>query len=74
MQCIHGDIQEYQTKLLETIRIGNKTFTCRVGVVPDLDCGVLIGRDSHLLTQLLLQMTFLMPQQGAMKPLKATQS
>lgn len=33
MQCIHGDIREYRTKVV-TISIGTLTFTCRVGVVP----------------------------------------
>lgn len=32
MQCIHGDIREYRTKVV-TIGIGAQTFTCRVCVV-----------------------------------------
>lgn len=36
-----------------TIWIVSQTFTCRVGVVPQLDCGVLIRRDCPILTQLL---------------------
>lgn len=38
-----------------TIGIGFQTFTCRVGFVPQLHCGVLIGRDSPILAQLLRQ-------------------
>lgn len=52
MKCIHGDVREYLTKLA-TIAIGTQTFTCRVGVVPCLDCGVLFGWDSLILSQLL---------------------
>lgn len=32
---------------------GTQTFTCWVGVVPRLDCEVLIGRDCPILAQLL---------------------
>lgn len=52
MQCIHEDIQEYQTKMV-TLGIGPQTFASRVNVVPWLDCGVLIGRDCPILVQLL---------------------
>lgn len=41
IEDIHGDIREYRTKIVK-IGIGLQTFTCRVGVVPWLDCGVLI--------------------------------
>lgn len=44
MQCIYGDIREYGTKLV-TVGIGDQMFTCRVGVVPCLDCGILIEHD-----------------------------
>lgn len=52
MQCIHGDIWDYRTKIV-TLEVEGQTFTCWVGVVPRLDCEVLIGRDYPLLTQLL---------------------
>lgn len=50
MQCIHEDVREYRTKVV-IIGTGMQTFTCRVGVVPRLDCGVLIGRDCPTLAQ-----------------------
>lgn len=52
MQFIHGDIWEYRTKLV-AIGVGDHTFTFRVGVVPCLDCGILIGHDYPILMQLL---------------------
>lgn len=52
MQCIHGDVREYCTKMV-TIGTGSQTFTCQVGMVSRLDCGVLIGRDCPILAQLL---------------------
>lgn len=51
MQCIHGDILDYRTKV--TLEVEGQTFICRVGIVPRLDCAVLIGRDCPLLAQLL---------------------
>lgn len=48
IQCIHGDIREYRTKLV-SLGIGRQTFTYRVGVVPRFDCSVLIGRDCPIL-------------------------
>lgn len=52
MKCIQRDIKEYRTKHT-TIGINTQMFTCRVGVVPHLDCGFLMGRDCPILTQLL---------------------
>lgn len=52
MQCIHRDIHKYRTKVVR-IGIGAETFTCRLGVVPHLDSGVLIGQDCPILAQLL---------------------
>lgn len=49
MQCIHGEIREYRTNIV----IGYQIFTCWVGVVPRLDCGVLIRWDCPMLAQLL---------------------
>lgn len=48
MQCIHRDVWKYRTKMV-TIGIGTQIFTCRVGVIPQLDCGVLIGRNCPIL-------------------------
>lgn len=42
MQCIHGDIREYRMKMV-TIGIGSQIFTCRVGVVSQLNCGIQLG-------------------------------
>lgn len=33
MQCLHGDVKEYRTKIV-IIGIGSHISTCRVGVVP----------------------------------------
>lgn len=52
MQCIHGDIWEYRAQMV-TIGIETQTFTCRVGIVPRLDCGMLIGWDYPALVPLL---------------------
>lgn len=52
MKCIHGDVKEYRTKW-EELTIGNQLYHCKVGVVPHLDCAVLIGRDCPLLPNLL---------------------
>lgn len=52
MQRIHRDVQEYHTKLITT-GIGPQMFTCQVGIVSHLDCGVLIGRDCPIMAQLL---------------------
>lgn len=49
---INTDIRVYWTKLA-TIGIGTQTFTYRVGLVPQLDCGVLIRKDCPILAQLL---------------------
>lgn len=55
MQCIHGDTHEYRTKVV-TIGIGSETFTCQVGVIPQLDCGLLIERDCAILAKFLRRM------------------
>lgn len=49
MQCIHGDIKEYRTKM------GDQTFKCRLGIVPQLDCEALLGRDCPILDTILRQ-------------------
>lgn len=69
IQCMHEDIREYWMKLV-TIGIGDQTFTCRAGILPRLDCGVLIGCDCSLLMQLLWKMSPT-PRQGATKALQA---
>lgn len=45
-------------------------FTCRLGVVPLLDCGVLIGHDCPLLMQFLRKIAS-MTQKGTTKVLQA---
>lgn len=52
MQCIHRDIREHRTKIV-SIKIGVQMFTCWLGVIQRLDCGVLIGCDCPILAQLL---------------------
>lgn len=52
MSCIHGDVKNYRTKW-EELRVGNQLYNCKVGVVPHLDCAMLIGRDCSVLPTLL---------------------
>lgn len=42
VKCINGDVREYKTKVV-TLAIEGCKFRGRVGVIPQLDCPVLIG-------------------------------
>lgn len=47
MKCIHRVICEYCTKTVE-VQVLGQTFCCQVGVVLQLDCPMLIGRNYSL--------------------------
>lgn len=55
IKCVHGNVKEYQTKdiTLDGGGGGSLQFKCRMGVVPQLDCPVLIGRYCPLFPLLL---------------------
>lgn len=50
MKCIHRNVREYRTKQVCLWLLG-RTFRCQVGVVPLLDCPVLLDQDCPLLQQ-----------------------
>lgn len=43
VKCIHGNVKEYDSTIMALV-VGRVHFMCRVGVVPQLDCPVLIVR------------------------------
>lgn len=69
MQCIHGIIRDYCRKEV-TLEVEGQMFICRVGIVPRLDCAVLIGEDCPLLAQL-LKMTWCEHQARTQQGLQA---
>lgn len=44
MKCINGDVQEYKTKQV-CLRVCGKEFMCMLGIVPQLDCLIVLGWD-----------------------------
>lgn len=51
MRCIHGDLKEYWMKQVR-LKLWVQVFVCRVVVVSELDCPVLLGRDCPILQQI----------------------
>lgn len=52
MCCIHGDMKKYKTKWAKLV-VDNQLYHCKVRIVPQLDCTVLVGQDYPLLAMIL---------------------